>query len=1152
MSSSDEDMEVTRTTAVHVPTTLAAASAAAAAAAKDTAAAAVAAAEATAGASVRAAGKAKETRSYALVLQEAKLARADAQIRARVAEIERAQAAAEITGSTPPSVEPTAATPSTSSVASSAEPPQGRSRKRTRWGARTEAASGGQETVAGTAASAAGDDAVAPAAKRRKVSRWDVASDGEDEAKTGPGGKAGAKATQPASAAGGVGSTWTDAQLDALLPQGFAIVEPPAGYVEQHPGALATSRTRAPGSGAVSGEDAYVMPAAEGTVSLEAYGVQPGMVADAERSGVHSLKPDDYEYFAPILGKDAEAEDASSLSTDEQKERKVLRLLLKIKNGLPSQRKVALRTITDKANELGASALFGQILPLFLAPSLEDAERHLLVKVVDRVLYKLKSAVRPFVHKILVVIEPMLVDEDPYARVEGREVISNLAKAAGLTSMVANMRQDIDHADHVVRDVTARAFAVVGVALGVPLLIPLLEAVVASQTWQARHTGVKIVQQLAILQGVGILPHLQSLVAIVAPQVTDVKPSVSNMAANALAALAEASAPYGIDAFDPVVEPLWEGIKIHSGRTLAAFLKAIGFIIPLMEPAHANHYTREVMVVLVKHFSTVLDDMKLVVLKVVEQVIGADGVPADYVTAEVLPEFFAHMWVRRNALDARCARQLEDTTVALAVKVGGAPILTRLIEYIRDDSEPFRRTAVLTVTKVVEACGVADVDVRLEERVLDALVLAFQDQSTQDVVFLRGLAAFVNALGVRVKPYLQPIFTAVKWRLNNAMPHVREYAADLVAAIAPVVIECDEEVRLARMAVVFYENLGEEFPEVLGSILGALSAIVSVIGMTKMTPPIRDLLPRLTPILRNRHEKVQENCIRLVGRIADRGARFVSGREWMRICFDLLDLLKATRKSTRAAAVSTFGFIAKAIGPQDVLATLLANLKVQERQNRVCTTVAIAIVAEACSPFTVLPSLMNEYRVPEINVQNGVLKALSFMFQYIGEMAKDYIYAVAPLLQDALMDKDPVHRQTAATVVQHLALGVYGLSCEDAVLHLLNYVWPNILETSPHVINAVMDAIMASRLALGAPRILMYTLQGLFHPARKVRSAYWRVYNDAYVANPDALVPFYPDLTPLAPQPKPIFPPGCGEGPALPSVTAGPDLYVRSEMEYFL
>jgi splicing factor 3B subunit 1 len=53
----------------------------------------------------------------------------------------------------------------------------------------------------------------------------------------------------------------------------------------------------------------------------------------------------------------------------------------------------------------------------------------------------------------------------------------------------------------------------------------------------------------------------------------------------------------------------------------------------------------------------------------------------------------------------------------------------------------------------------------------------------------------------------------------------------------------------------------------------------------------------------------------LVGRIADRGAEYVSAREWMRICFDLLDLLKAHKKAIRRATVNTFGYIAKAIGP---------------------------------------------------------------------------------------------------------------------------------------------------------------------------------------------------------------------------------------------
>ena len=47
--------------------------------------------------------------------------------------------------------------------------------------------------------------------------------------------------------------------------------------------------------------------------------------------------------------------------------------------------------------------------------------------------------------------------------------------------------------------------------------------------------------------------------------------------------------------------------------------------------------------------------------------------------------------------------------------------------------------------------------------------------------------------------------------------------------------------------------------------------------------------------------------------------------------------------------------------------------------------------------------------------------------------------------------RDLVHRQTACAAIKHMALGVYGFGCEDALIHLLNHVWPNIFETSPHL-----------------------------------------------------------------------------------------------------
>ena len=897
----------------------------------------------------------------------------------------------------------------------------------------------------------------------------------------------------------------SDEELDLMLPsEGYKILDPPPGYAPIRTAARKLMSTPAPAT-SMSGIGGFMMQEPESARSM-------GKQLPTEIPGVGDLqffKAEDMAYF----GKLVDGGDENAMSVEELKERKIMRLLLKVKNGTPPMRKTALRQLTDNARQFGAGPLFNQILPLLMEKTLEDQERHLLVKVIDRVLYKLDELVRPYVHKILVVIEPLLIDQDYYARVEGREIISNLSKAAGLAHMISTMRPDIDHVDEYVRNTTARAFAVVASALGIPALLPFLRAVCRSKkSWQARHTGVKIVQQIPILMGCAILPHLKGLVDCIGDNLSDEQAKVRTVTSLAIAALAEAAAPFGIESFDDILNPLWQGSRKQRGKGLAGFLKAVGYIIPLMDEEYANYYTSQIMEILLREFSSPDEEMKKVVLKVVSQCAGTDGVTAGYLKEHVLTEFFKSFWVRRMALDKRNYRQVVETTVDLGQKVGVSEIVERIVNNLKDESEAYRKMTLETIEKVIASLGAADIGERLEERLIDGVLHSFQEQSVEDIVILNGFGTIVNALGARTKPYLPQICSTILWRLNNKSATVRQQAADLISRISNVMRLCGEDALLGKLGIVLYEYLGEEYPEVLGSILGALRSIVSVVGINSMQPPIKDLLPRLTPILRNRHEKVQENTIDLVGRIADRGPESVNAREWMRICFELLDMLKAHKKGIRRAANNTFGFIAKAIGPQDVLSTLLNNLRVQERQSRVCTAVAIGIVAETCAPFTILPALLNEYRVPELNIQNGVLKALSFMFEYIGEMGKDYVYAVTPLLEDALIDRDQVHRQTAASVVKHIALGVVGLGCEDAMMHLLNLLWPNLFETSPHVIDRIIEAIDAIRMAVGSGQVFMYMAAGLFHPARRVRVPYWRLYNDAYVQSADALVPYYPNL----------------------------------------
>ncbi|KAK3010065.1 hypothetical protein RJ639_012637 [Escallonia herrerae] len=267
--------------------------------------------------------------------------------------------------------------------------------------------------------------------------------------------------------------------------------------------------------------------------------------------------------------------------------------------------------------------------------------------------------------------------------------------------------------------------------------------------------------EVPILRGLLVATPLPSLVEIIEHGLNDENQKVRTITALSLAALAEASAPYGIESLDSVLKPLWKGIRSHRGKVLAAFLKAIGFIVPLMDAVYAT-----------------------------------------------------------------CEDNCGDSK---QIKVGVADIVGRIVEELRDESEPYRRMFIGTIEKVVANLGASDIDARLEELLIDGILYAFQEQTSDDAnVMLNGFGAVVNALGQRVQPYLPQICVITRWRLNNMSAKGRQQAADLISRIAGAMKQCPEGQLMGHLGVVLYEYLGEEFPEVLGLILGALKAIVNV------------------------------------------------------------------------------------------------------------------------------------------------------------------------------------------------------------------------------------------------------------------------------------------------------------------------------------
>ena len=100
---------------------------------------------------------------------------------------------------------------------------------------------------------------------------------------------------------------------------------------------------------------------------------------------------------------------------------------------------------------------------------------------------------------------------------------------------------------------------------------------------------------------------------------------------------------------------------------------------------------------------------------------------------------------------------------------------------------------------------------------------------------------------------------------ENKLAEIRQQASDLIAIIAPVIKQCSEhdDELLMKLILILYESLGEVYPEVLGSILNALYSCLDSIDKstlyTMSNPSINQILPTLTPILKNRHEKFKKH-----------------------------------------------------------------------------------------------------------------------------------------------------------------------------------------------------------------------------------------------------------------------------------------------------
>ena len=87
-----------------------------------------------------------------------------------------------------------------------------------------------------------------------------------------------------------------------------------------------------------------------------------------------------------------------------------------------------------------------------------------------------------------------------------------------------------------------------------------------------------------------------------------------------------------------------------------------------------------------------------------------------------------------------------------------------IVNELKDEVELYHKMVMETITKVIMSLGVSDVDEKLEVRLVNGIIYSFQEQTMEDQVLLDGFGTVVNALGIRVEPYLTQIVLTILWR----------------------------------------------------------------------------------------------------------------------------------------------------------------------------------------------------------------------------------------------------------------------------------------------------------------------------------------------------------------------------------------------------
>ncbi|KAI8561069.1 hypothetical protein RHMOL_Rhmol04G0307700 [Rhododendron molle] len=169
-----------------------------------------------------------------------------------------------------------------------------------------------------------------------------------------------------------------------------------------------------------------------------------------------------------------------------------------------------------------------------------------------------------------------------------------------------------------------------------------------------------------------------------------------------------------------------------------------------------------------------------------------------------------------------------ETAVEIANKVGVADIIGRIVDNLKDDSEPYKRMVMESIEKVVANLGASDIDARLEELLIDGILYALLSHyplTNKDLIDRQTVASTVKHMILGLAGF--GCENALIYWLNYVWPNILGHPHTLVDAYPVLEDEksCEVFPHLSSLVEIIEHGLNDENQKVRTTTALSLAAL---------------------------------------------------------------------------------------------------------------------------------------------------------------------------------------------------------------------------------------------------------------------------------------------------------------------------------------